>query len=138
MPTGVRDTLCDVVLGMPQEKVRVVGRRRRRRLRHEDRPLSRGHRRRLRRALQLKRPVKWRAERIEEFLAATHGRDVESRAELALDADGKVLALRIRIARQRRRLCHHRRRHHPADGRPVGHDQHLRHRARSTSHLARC
>ena len=37
-------------------------------------------------------PVKWTAERIEEFLAATHGRDVESHAELALDANGKVLA----------------------------------------------
>ena len=38
----------------------------------------------------------WTAERIEEFLAATQGRDVESRAELALDANGKVLAYRVR------------------------------------------
>ena len=44
----------------------------------------------------LKRPVRWTAERIEEFLSATHGRDVESHAELALDADGKVLAYRVR------------------------------------------
>jgi carbon-monoxide dehydrogenase large subunit len=47
-------------------------------------------------AWTLKRPVKWRAERIEEFLSAVHGRDVTSRAELALDAQGKVLALRVR------------------------------------------
>jgi len=47
-------------------------------------------------AWQLKRPVKWRADRIEEFLGAVHGRDVVSRAELALDANGKVLALRVR------------------------------------------
>ena len=47
-------------------------------------------------ARELKRSVRWTAERIEEFLAATQGRDVESRAELALDADGKALAYRVR------------------------------------------
>lgn len=47
-------------------------------------------------ALQLQRPVKWQAERVEEFLSAVHGRDLLSRAEMALDAHGKVLALRIR------------------------------------------
>jgi aerobic carbon-monoxide dehydrogenase large subunit len=46
-------------------------------------------------ALVLKQPVKWRAERIEEFLSAGHGRDVTSRAELALDSDGRALALRV-------------------------------------------
>ncbi|HEY2891444.1 MAG TPA: xanthine dehydrogenase family protein molybdopterin-binding subunit [Dongiaceae bacterium] len=44
----------------------------------------------------LKRPVKWAAERIEEFLSAFHGRGTESRAELALDGEGKVLAYRVR------------------------------------------
>jgi aerobic carbon-monoxide dehydrogenase large subunit len=47
-------------------------------------------------ARALRRPVKWRAERSEELLAATHGRDVRTRAELALDADGRALALRVR------------------------------------------
>lgn len=47
-------------------------------------------------AWSLKRPVKWRAERLEEFLSAVHGRDVTSRAELALDAQGRALALRVR------------------------------------------
>ncbi|WP_421994877.1 xanthine dehydrogenase family protein molybdopterin-binding subunit [Roseococcus sp.] len=42
------------------------------------------------------RPVKWAATRIEDFLSAVHGRDVESQAEMALDAEGKVLALRVR------------------------------------------
>jgi aerobic carbon-monoxide dehydrogenase large subunit len=42
------------------------------------------------------RPVKWIPSRIEEFLSSTHGRDVESHAELALDADGKVLGYRVR------------------------------------------
>jgi carbon-monoxide dehydrogenase large subunit len=47
-------------------------------------------------ALQLKRPVKWQATRLEDFLSAVHGRDQVSRAELALDAHGKALALRVR------------------------------------------
>jgi carbon-monoxide dehydrogenase large subunit len=47
-------------------------------------------------ALQLQQPVKWQAERVEEFLTAVHGRDLLSRAEMALDAQGRVLALRIR------------------------------------------
>ena len=47
-------------------------------------------------ARTLGRPVKWRAERLEEFLSAVHGRDVISHAEMALDAQGKVLALRVK------------------------------------------
>jgi len=47
-------------------------------------------------ALQLQRPVKWQAERVEDFLTAVHGRDLASRAEMALDAQGRVLALRVR------------------------------------------
>ncbi len=46
-------------------------------------------------ARELKRPVKWCAERMEEFLAARHGRDLRSKAELALDDDGRILALRV-------------------------------------------
>jgi carbon-monoxide dehydrogenase large subunit len=45
-------------------------------------------------ARALGRPVKWQAERLEEFLSAVHGRDLITDAELALDADGRVLALR--------------------------------------------
>jgi len=44
----------------------------------------------------LARPVHWQADRSEEFLSASHGRDLVSRAELALDAEGKALALRVR------------------------------------------
>ena len=47
-------------------------------------------------ARALKRPVRWQADRSEEFLSAFHGRDVASHAELALDADGRVLALRVK------------------------------------------
>ncbi|MSP98330.1 MAG: xanthine dehydrogenase family protein molybdopterin-binding subunit [Betaproteobacteria bacterium] len=44
---------------------------------------------------QLNRPVKWTAERSESFLSDAHGRDHVSKAELALDRDGKFLALRV-------------------------------------------
>jgi len=43
------------------------------------------------------RPVRWRASRIEEFQAASHGRDQLARGELALDGDGRILGLRVRI-----------------------------------------
>ena len=41
------------------------------------------------------RPIKWTAERSESFLTDAHGRDHVSTAELALDKDGKFLALRV-------------------------------------------
>jgi carbon-monoxide dehydrogenase large subunit len=40
------------------------------------------------------RPVKWLCERTEEFLSDYQGRDLHVRAELALDAVGKFLAVR--------------------------------------------
>ncbi len=46
-------------------------------------------------ASQLGRPVKWVAERSESFLSDAQGRDHVSHAELALDRDGKFLALRV-------------------------------------------
>ena len=94
MPSGARDTLADMV-SLPPDQVRVLvgdvggGFGMKTGLYPEDAVVSFA-------ALQLKRPVKWNAERGEEFLAAVHGRDVESRAQMALDADGRVLALRVR------------------------------------------
>ena len=49
-------------------------------------------------ARKLGRPVRWRATRLEEFQASSHGRDQRAEGELALDADGRILALRVRIA----------------------------------------
>ena len=46
-------------------------------------------------AKQLGRPVKWTDERSQSFLSDTHGRDHETVAELALDAEGKFLAVRL-------------------------------------------
>ncbi len=41
------------------------------------------------------RPIKWTAERSESFLSDAHGRDHVTKAELALDAGGQFLAMRI-------------------------------------------
>jgi carbon-monoxide dehydrogenase large subunit len=48
-------------------------------------------------ALDLRRPVKWVETRSENFLAAYQGRGVEGEVELALDADGRMLAVRARL-----------------------------------------
>ena len=44
---------------------------------------------------KLKRPVKWTADRSESFMSDAHGRDHVSTAEMALDAEGHFLALRV-------------------------------------------
>jgi len=44
---------------------------------------------------QLRRPIKWTAERSESFLSDAHGRDHLTTAELALDKDHKFLAMRV-------------------------------------------
>jgi carbon-monoxide dehydrogenase large subunit len=44
---------------------------------------------------QLNRPVKWTADRSEAYLSDAHGRDHATVAELAMDKDGKFLAMRV-------------------------------------------
>jgi carbon-monoxide dehydrogenase large subunit len=94
MPSGARDALRDL-LGLPEGSVRVLigdvggGFGMKTNLYPEDAVVAFA-------ARQLGRPVKWAATRIEDFLSAVHGRDVESAAEMALDAEGRVLALRVR------------------------------------------
>jgi carbon-monoxide dehydrogenase large subunit len=46
-------------------------------------------------ARMLKRPVKWTDERSSSFLSDSHGRDHEKVAELALDGEGRFLAIRL-------------------------------------------
>ncbi len=43
----------------------------------------------------LGRPVRWTSDRTEAFLADDHGRDMRTTGELAPDAEGRILALRI-------------------------------------------
>ncbi|MCA3271156.1 MAG: xanthine dehydrogenase family protein molybdopterin-binding subunit [Roseomonas sp.] len=95
MPSGFRDQLCKEVLDIPTDRVRVLvgdvggGFGMKTGIYAEDAVVAFAARR-------LGRPVSWAAERMEDFLAALHGRDTDSKAELALDADGKVLGLRVR------------------------------------------
>ena len=93
MPTGARETVC-TALGLEPEQVRVVvgdvggGFGMKTSAYPEDVALAYC-------ARTLRGAVRWVAERSEEFLASTHGRDVQSHVEMALDADGRILALRI-------------------------------------------
>ena len=64
-------------------------------------------------AKALGRPVKWTDERSTSFLSDSHGRAQQIHAELALDAEGKFLAVQLSRLRQSRRL-HHRRGAEPA------------------------
>lgn len=48
-------------------------------------------------ARELRRPVKWRADRTESFLSDTHGRHQIAEGELALDRDGTVVAFRTTV-----------------------------------------
>ena len=82
------------VLGLPEHKVRVVapdvggGFGSKIYLYAEDVVLTWA-------AKQVNRPIKWTAERSESFQSDAHGRDHVTRAELALDKDGKFLAMRV-------------------------------------------
>ena len=93
MPSGVRNSVC-AALGMATDKVRVVvgdvggGFGMKTGVYPED--IATAYCARL-----LQRPVKWVADRSEEFISTAHGRDLQSHAELALDEHGKILALRL-------------------------------------------
>jgi carbon-monoxide dehydrogenase large subunit len=95
MPTAIRDAICASLPGQTVAKTRVTvgdvggGFGMKTSPYPEDIALAWC-------ARELGRPVKWIADRSEDFLAATHGRDLVSDAELALAADGKILALRLR------------------------------------------
>ena len=46
-------------------------------------------------AQRLGRPVRWLADRSEEFVAGAQGRDIQATAKLGLDAHGRILALDV-------------------------------------------
>ena len=56
-------------------------------------------------ARRLNLPVKWTADRSESFLTDAHGRDHVSEAELAMDENGKFLALRVKRLRIWEHIC---------------------------------
>jgi carbon-monoxide dehydrogenase large subunit len=95
-PHRVRNMLANNVFRVPESKVRVVC--------HD---VGGGfglkgwqyveHRLTLWAARKLGRPVKWKCERSEVILADEHGRDNIGDVELALDANGKFLGLRLHM-----------------------------------------
>lgn len=95
IPHGVRDEIASF-LGMPQSAVRVIAPE-----------VGGGFGAKLSVypeellvpwvSLRLGRPVKWIEERSEHLQATTHGRDQIQDAELALNADGTIRGLKVRI-----------------------------------------
>ncbi|MBT4043779.1 MAG: xanthine dehydrogenase family protein molybdopterin-binding subunit [Rhodospirillaceae bacterium] len=94
-PHRVRNALANKIFKIPENKIRVIA---------GDVGGGFGtkgwqypeHRLMLWAAKMLGRPVKWTCERQEAILADEHARDNISEAELALDADNRILALRVR------------------------------------------
>ncbi|WP_420414418.1 xanthine dehydrogenase family protein molybdopterin-binding subunit [Roseibium sp.] len=92
---GMRNTLCGI-LGLEQDKVQVItpevgGGFGTKMFCYREYPLS------MIAAQTLGRPVRWSGERTEHFVTDAHGRDNLTRGELALDADNKILGLRVDV-----------------------------------------
>jgi aerobic carbon-monoxide dehydrogenase large subunit len=93
---GLRDLLVRDVLKIPPETLRVVtgdvgGGFGTRIFLYREYALV------LEAARRLHRPVRWQAERTEHFVGDAQGRDNVTTAEMALDAEGRFLALRVDI-----------------------------------------
>jgi carbon-monoxide dehydrogenase large subunit len=94
-PGSTRDLLAEAVLKRPKESVRVLvgdiggGFGQKTSLYPEDGLVAYA-------ATKLNRKVRWRGDRTDEFVGGTHGRDLTSTGEFALDAKGRVLAYRVR------------------------------------------
>src|SRR5580692_4448046 len=94
-PGSTRDVLAEAVLKRPKESVRVLvgdiggGFGQKTNLYPEDGLVAYA-------AVKLGRKVRWRGDRTDEFVGGTHGRDLTSTGEFALDAKGRVQAYRVR------------------------------------------
>src|SRR5436305_7043584 len=93
----VRDPLAEAVLKVPKEKLRVVtppnvgGGFGMKAFVYPEQALV------VWAAGKLKRPVRWQSDRSEGFLSDNQGRDHYTKAELALDAKGKFLGIRVEL-----------------------------------------
>jgi aerobic carbon-monoxide dehydrogenase large subunit len=94
-PGSTRDLLAESVLKRPKESIRVLvgdiggGFGQKTSLYPEDGIVAYA-------AVKLGRKVRWRGERTDDFVGGTHGRDLTSTGEFALDAKGRVQAYRVR------------------------------------------
>jgi aerobic carbon-monoxide dehydrogenase large subunit len=94
-PGSTRDVLAEAVLKRPKDSVRVLvgdiggGFGQKTNVYPEDGIVAYA-------AVKLGRKIRWRGDRTDEFVGGTHGRDLTSTGEFALDAKGRVLAYRVR------------------------------------------
>jgi carbon-monoxide dehydrogenase large subunit len=93
----VRDTLAEAVLKMPKEKLRVItppnvgGGFGMKAFVYPEQALV------VWAASKLKRPVRWQSDRSEAFISDNQGRDHFTTAELAMDAKGRFLGIRVSL-----------------------------------------
>jgi aerobic carbon-monoxide dehydrogenase large subunit len=95
-PHFVRDPLAEAVLKIPKEMLRLItsnvgGAFGMKAFVYPEQALVAWASR------KLVRPVKWQDDRSEGFVSDNQGRDHSTRAELALDANGRFLGLRVSI-----------------------------------------
>jgi carbon-monoxide dehydrogenase large subunit len=93
-PHLTRLLLCAFVLGLPEHKVRVVapdvgGGFGSKIFHYAEEALM------IWVTKQIGKPVKWTCERSEAFLTDAHGRDHVTKADMGLDADGNIIALKV-------------------------------------------
>ena len=94
-PGSTRDVLAEAVLKRPKDSVRVLvgdiggGFGQKTNVYPKDGIVAYA-------AVKLSKKIRWRGDRTDEFVGGTHGRDLTSTAEFALDEKGKVLAYRVR------------------------------------------
>ena len=94
-PASTRDILADAILKRPKDSIRVVvgdiggGFGQKTSLYPEDGIVAYA-------AVKLGRKIRWRGDRTDDFVGGTHGRDLSSTAEIALDASGRVQAYRVK------------------------------------------
>ena len=94
-PGSTRDILADAVLKRPKESIRVLvgdiggGFGQKTSLYPEDGIVAYA-------ATKLGKKIRWRGDRTDDFVGGTHGRDLTSTGEFALDEKGRVLAYRVR------------------------------------------
>lgn len=93
---SIRNILADTVFRLPREQFRVVtgdvgGGFGTKAFTYREHALV------LEAARRIGRPVKWTSDRTEHFLTDSHGRDNVTTAEMAMDRDGRFLALRADV-----------------------------------------
>jgi aerobic carbon-monoxide dehydrogenase large subunit len=94
-PASTRDILADAILKRPKDSIRVVvgdiggGFGQKTSLYPEDGIVAYA-------AVKLNRKIRWRGDRTDDFVGGTHGRDLSSTAEIALDAKGRIQAYRVK------------------------------------------